>query len=342
MLTLKDLDFSYPEELVAQTPRRPSRVMWVEEEPCEISVDQLLEKFNPGDLLILNNTKVLKRRVFVGDLEILFLKSKDLIHWQVLFPASRTKIGDRIELPLGETIELISKGRPQEVRSDRPLTEDYFEKIAEIPLPPYIQKARQERHTRSEDSFWYQTAWAEKAGSLASPTASLHFTQAHLEILKSKNIQIHFVTLHVGLGTFLPVTTEILDQHKMHFEEVEIPIQSWQAIQEAKAKGFSVWALGTTSARALESAAAGKLEKNELGFFGSTDLMIAPPYDWKIVDKLLTNFHQPQSTLLALVAGFSSLEKVKSCYQWAIERKFRLFSYGDLSVWIKPFEKSRE
>ncbi len=335
MLTLKGLDFSYPPELMAQSPVRPSRVMWVDGNPCEISIDQLLEKFKPNDLLILNNTKVLKRRIFIGDLEILFLKSENFLDWQVLFPASRTKIGEWIDLPLGEKIQLLSKGRPQEVRSLRPLSEEYFEKVAEIPLPPYIQKARDERHTRDEDSLWYQTAWAEKSGSLASPTASLHFSKDHLEILKNKKVQIHFITLHVGLGTFLPVTTEILSQHKMHFEDVEIPLPTWQAVQDTKSKGFAVWALGTTAARALESAAIGKLEKTSQGFRGATDLMIAPPYDWKVVDRLMTNFHQPQSTLLALVAGFSSLEKVKSCYQWAIERKFRLFSYGDLSVWIK-------
>ncbi len=339
MLTLKDLDFPYPAELIAQSPVRPSRVMWVDGNPIEISIDQLLEKFNPGDLLILNNTKVLKRRIFVGDLEILFLKSENLLDWQVLFPASRTKIGDWIELPLGEKIQLLSKGRPQEVRSARPLSEEYFEKVAEIPLPPYIQKAREERHTRDEDSLWYQTAWAEKAGSLASPTASLHFSKDHLEVLRNKKVQIQWITLHVGLGTFLPVTTEILSEHKMHSEDVEIPSQTWQAVQGTKSKGFAVWALGTTAARALESAAVGKLEKTSQGFRGATDLMIAPPYDWRVVDRLLTNFHQPQSTLLALVAGFSSLEKVKSCYQWAIERKFRLFSYGDLSVWIKESDQ---
>ncbi len=336
MLKLKDLDFSYPEELVAQFPQRPSRVMLVDSQPSEISITQLLEKFKPGDLLVLNNTKVLKRRVFVDDLEILFLSSKDLKNWQVLFPASRINIGDSIKLPLGEKIKLISKGRPQWVESENPLTEEYFEKVAEIPLPPYIQKARHERHSRSEDSQWYQSAWAEKAGSLAAPTASLHFTQKNLEELKNKNIKIEFITLHVGLGTFLPVTTEILSEHKMHSEEVEISLSAWENIQTAKAKGHAIWALGTTTARALESAAMSKLEKTSVVFFGPTDIMIAPPYDWKIVDRLLTNFHQPQSTLLALVAAFSDLEKVKSCYQWAIERKFRLFSYGDLSVWMKP------
>ena len=335
MLSLKDLDFSYPEELVATFPQRPSRVMWVDKTPSEISILQLLEKFQAGDLLVLNDTKVLKRRVFVGDLEILFLKSEDRKEWQVLFPASRYKVGDVIELPFGEQVELMSKGRPQVVRSQKSLSEDYFEKVAEIPLPPYIQKARQQRHTKVEDALWYQTAWAEKPGSLASPTASLHFTQDHLEILKKKSVQIQSITLHVGLGTFLPVTTEILSEHKMHSEEVEISAATWAAIESTGQSGHKIWALGTTTARALESAALGKLEKNAQGFFGVTDIMIAPPYQWKVVDRLLTNFHQPQSTLLALVAGFSDLEKVKSCYQWAIERKFRLFSYGDLSVWSR-------
>ncbi len=334
-LRIQDLDFNFPEELVAQSPSRPSRVMWVENEPVEISIDELISRIPSGDVLVINDTRVLKRRVFAGDLEVLFLQSEDRKIWDVLFPASRFKIGDSIELPLGVIVKVLEKGRPQKLQSSVPLEESYFEKVAEIPLPPYIQKARNERHTRQQDSQWYQTAWAEKPGSLASPTASLHFTSEHLEKLKRKGVVIANVTLHVGLGTFLPVTTEILEEHKMHSEFVEVAAVTWQTIQSAKTAGKKVWALGTTSARALESAAAGKLRKSDSGFIGSTDLLIAPGFEWQVVDRLLTNFHQPESTLLALVAAFTNLEKVKSCYQWAIDRSFHLFSYGDLSVWIR-------
>jgi S-adenosylmethionine:tRNA ribosyltransferase-isomerase len=331
MILLKDLDFFYSEELVAQAPSRPSRVMWVDENPSEISIEELIKRIPAGDVLVLNDTRVLKRRVFAGDLEILFLQSNDQQTWDVLFPASRFKIGDTIELPLGVQAKVLEKGRPQKLQTSQPLNETYFEQVAEIPLPPYIQKARNERHTRNEDSLWYQTAWAEKPGSLASPTASLHFSHQDIEQLKKNGVQVVTVTLHVGLGTFLPVTTEILEEHKMHSEYVEITSKTWQSILDAKSRGHHIWALGTTTARALESAALGRLQ-NQKGF---TDLLIVPSHKWQIVDRLLTNFHQPQSTLLALVAAFSDLEKVKSCYQWAIERKFRLFSYGDLSVWIR-------
>jgi S-adenosylmethionine:tRNA ribosyltransferase-isomerase len=347
MLTLKDLNYSYPEDLVAQAPLRPSRVMWTEGHPTEISIDELIERIPTNDILVLNDTKVLKRRVYAEsaeansktELEILFLQSEDQIHWDVLFPASRIKIGDSVELPLGISMQLLSKGRPQKVKTSRPLTDEDFEKIGEIPLPPYIQKARNQRHTQAEDEVWYQTSWAEKPGSLAAPTASLHFSQDHLKRLKERGVQIYYITLHVGLGTFLPVTTEILGEHKMHSEIVEISAGTWLAIQSARARGQKVWALGTTSARALESAAQGKLQSQKMenfsGFFGTTDLLILPPYEWKIVDRLLTNFHQPQSTLLAMVAAFADLAKVKSCYAWAVEQKFRLFSYGDLSVWLR-------
>lgn len=333
MIQLKDLDFIYPEELVAQIPARPSRVMWVDEKPCEISVEQLIERIPAGDILVVNDTRVLKRRVFCGDIEILFLQSQDQKNWDVLFPASKFSVGDLLELPLGLTAKVVAKGRPQKLETSEALKESYFEKVAEIPLPPYIQKARHERHTKKQDDQWYQTAWAEKPGSLAAPTASLHFSHEHIQALKNKGVTVVSLTLHVGLGTFLPVTSEKLEDHKMHSEYVEISSKTWQTVQESKKSGRRIWALGTTAARALESAALGKIEDCDGRFVGFTDLMIAPPFKWQVVDRLLTNFHQPQSTLLALVAAFSGLQKVKHSYNWAIENKFRLFSYGDLSVW---------
>jgi len=335
-MRISDLEYSFPEELLAQNPVRPSRVMWVENsEPREISVAELISKIPAGDVLVLNDTKVLHRRVFVGELEILFLASIDQKEWEVLFPSKKMKIGDKIELPLGVIAELTQKGRPQKLRCDCNLAEDYFQKVAELPLPPYIQKARGERHTRPEDEAWYQTRWAEKPGSFAAPTASLHLSENDLEELRKRNVQIEKITLHVGLGTFLPVTTENLNDHKMHEEQVEISASTWQKIQEARSKNRKIWALGTTVTRALESAALGKIPQTSKGFFGSTDLLIQPGFEFQVVDHLMTNFHQPQSTLLALVAAYAGLEKVKACYSWAIERKFRLFSYGDLSVWSR-------
>lgn len=337
-MKLSDLEFTYPEELVGLSPQKPSRVMWVDEQglPSEISLESLLDKFNTGDVLVVNNTRVLKRRVFSGDLEILFLKQKSATDWEVLFPSKKYKLGALIELPLGLTMELIEKGRPQTVRLSQEVSEDYFSKVAELPLPPYIQKARDQRHTQEQDENWYQTAWASQPGSFAAPTASLHFSSEDMQRLKARGVEIIELTLHVGLGTFLPVTVENLDDHDMHEEFVEISSHSWQAVQAAKAEGRKVWSLGTTSTRSLESAAAGMLKPQADGSLsGFTKLLIQPGFEFKVVDVLLTNFHQPQSTLLALVSGFSSLERVKACYQWAIERRFRLFSYGDLSCWTK-------
>lgn len=335
-MKVTDLDFSYPEELVATAPQRPSRVMWVAagQPPEEISLQDLLARIPSGDVLVVNNTRVLKRRVFSGEVEILFLKNVTGRDWEVLFPAKKYKVGHVFELPWGVTMTLTEKGRPQKVQLNQDVTEDYFQKVAELPLPPYIQKARAQRHTVDADETWYQTAWAKEPGSFAAPTASLHFTAQDMENLRARGVLLHEVTLHVGLGTFLPVTAEDLDDHDMHEEYVEVSASTWSAIEKARSEGRHVWALGTTTTRSLESVAQGLLSGSaQEGFRGFTKLLIQPGYEFKAVSRLLTNFHQPQSTLLALVAGFSSLERVKACYQWAIERKFRLFSYGDLTCW---------
>jgi len=333
----EELQFEYPEDLVATEPRRPSRVMWASPSPREISLDDLVEKFERGDLLVINETHVLKRRVFAGEREILFLREVSPRVWEVLFPSRDVKIGQSLELPEGRQMKLLEKGRPQRVEIDADLDAGYFERQGEVPLPPYIQKARGARHAQAQDDSWYQIFWARQAGSLAAPTASLHFTPAHFERLRSRGVRIEPVTLHVGLGTFLPVTADDLRDHVMHFEDVEIPSATWAAVLEVRLAGGRVWALGTTVARTLESATAGKLLPGSAGlaFKGSTDLFITPGFQWRVVDRLLTNFHQPESTLLALVASFAGLSKVRAAYQWAIENRFRLFSYGDLSVWSK-------
>lgn len=353
-MKIQDLKFDYPESLVARSPEYPPRVMWVQNsEPREISFFNLLERIRPEDVLVINETKVLKRRMFAkslskptnNEIEFLFLGSREpqlnpakphlpaTQEWEVLFPAKLFRLGDEFELPGGIRIELIEKGRPQWVRSTAVLDESYFQKYAEVPLPPYIQKARDQRHTQIEDDSWYQTAWAQNPGSLAAPTASLHFRESDLQILKDKGVHIAKVTLHVGLGTFLPVQTPDLDDHQMHSEWVEVPAATWRQIHESRRAGRTIWSLGTTVARSLESAALGKLTEGPSGFSGMTDLLIQPGFQWQVCDRLLTNFHQPESTLLALVAGFSDLKTVHHCYRWAIQNEFRLFSYGDLSVW---------
>lgn len=334
-MKLVELDYQFPEELIATERALRSRIMsGLGNEVKEINFDELLERFSSGDVLVVNNTKVLRRRVFTSDnIEMLFLTSADQLEWEVLFPSAKYKIGSRFSLPESVEVMLSQKGRPQKVVSNKPLDERYFETHGELPLPPYIQKARNERRNRQEDKNMYQTGWAEKPGSFAAPTASFHFTDLFLQKLRDKGISILQVTLHVGLGTFLPVTVENLKDHVMHSESVEIPEVVWNQILSAKKKGYRIWALGTTVTRALESAALGKLETTGGSLVGETQLMITPGFEFKIVDRLLTNFHQPKSTLLALVSAFAGLEKVKRAYAWAIERKFRLFSYGDLTVW---------
>lgn len=337
-MKLTDLDFTYPEDLVATEPQRPSRVMWVEglSLPREVGFRDLLNQIPPQAALVVNNTKVLKRRVFAGDLEILFLKQINATDWEVLFPSKKFKIGDKVSLPQGLEMTLLVKGRPQVVRLSQEVEESYFAEVAELPLPPYIQKARSQRHTVDADESWYQTAWAQKAGSFAAPTASLHFSKEDIDYIKSRGVKVYELTLHVGLGTFLPVTVDDLDDHEMHEEMAEISAETWSALMKHKERGDEIWALGTTSVRSLESAALGLLQKSpEGGFIGATKLLIQPGYQWQMVDVLMTNFHQPQSTLLALVAAFTNIDHVKTCYSWAIENKFRLFSYGDLSIWRK-------
>lgn len=330
-MKLSDLKYDYPEELIATSPSRPTRVMLVnpEGQPSEITISQLIEQIPAGDVLVLNDTKVLKRRVFAGELEILFLEELPNGQQKVLFPSKKFKAGDEITLPNGAKMKLLEKGLPQLVEVYPRLTESDFEKFGELPLPPYIQKARSARHNVEADESWYQTAWAVNPGSFAAPTASLHFTDADLKKLEAKGVKVLKITLHVGLGTFLPVKTENLDDHKMHAEVYDVPVDVWSEIEKAKATQHKIWALGTTVTRTLETVARTKK------LSGASEILLQEGSDFLVVDRLMTNFHQPESTLLALVSGFSNLETVKKNYAWAIERKFKLFSYGDFSVWIK-------
>lgn len=328
-MKLSDLRFDYPEELIATSPSRPTRVMLVDTngQPSEITISQLIEQIPAGDVLVLNDTKVLKRRVFVDDLEILFLEELPDGRQKVLFPSKKYKVNDEITLPNGAKMKLLEKGLPQIVQVTPRLTEADFDKFGELPLPPYIQKARDARHNIQADESWYQTAWAVNPGSFAAPTASLHFCDTDLKALEAKGVKVLKITLHVGLGTFLPVKVEDLADHKMHAEVYEVAKAVWDQIEIAKAAQHKVWALGTTVTRTLETVARTK----ELS--GSSEILLQEGSEFLVVDRLMTNFHQPESTLLALVSGFSSLENVKKNYAWAIERKFKLFSYGDFSVW---------
>lgn len=333
-----ELLFEYPEHLVALEPRRPSRVMRVEgQTPKEISFQDLLDLPSPGDIWVINNTQVLPRRIWAHDpeLEILFLKpvNSDQTVWETLFPASRIKDNQIVKLPQDIHLQVISRGIPQVVKLSHPVTDVFFNQYGELPLPPYIQKLRGDRHQTPQDSKWYQTAWAKYAGSLAAPTASLHFSEQDMQYLKSRGVIVLEVTLHIGIGTFLPVKTENLSEHVMHKEWAEVSSAVWNQIITAKKQGSKIWGLGTTVTRTLESIPKGFLQKTHDGYLGETQLFIQPGFKFEVLDHLITNFHQPESTLLALVAAVQDLSTVKACYQWAIQNQFRLFSYGDLSVW---------
>ncbi len=338
-MKIDDLDYEFPEHLIATTPRKSSRIMWVggDNKPEELTKNELLDRISCDDILIINDTKVLKCRVFSqAEEDVLFLNSTDGLTWQVLFPAKKFKCGHRLQMPGGIELELLEKGLPQRVRASQPITSSYFEQFGEMPIPPYIQQARGCRHNNAQDYLSYQSDWALKEGSQAAPTASLHFTKEDLEQLRKKGVCVESITLHVGAGTFFPVKEFELQNHSIHKEWVEISRQTRNQIIKIKNQGGKCWALGTTVTRAVESVMHDQLKVSEVGdYLGMTQLFIYPPFEFKVVDRLLTNFHQPKSTLLALVSAFSGINCVKESYRWAIERSFMLFSYGDLSVWIR-------
>jgi S-adenosylmethionine:tRNA ribosyltransferase-isomerase len=334
-----ELYFDYPESLVATEPQPNFRAAFVAREtqtPQELNAkSQLIEMINPGDVLVINNTRVERRRVTTQNgIEILFLKEIAENEWQVLCPARAIRDEEIILLPGEVKAQLTQRGLPQILKVSQNIAADYFATHGELALPPYIQKARGERHNREQEEAWYQTAWAKNSGSQASPTASLHFDLQDLEALKQKGVQVCELTLHVGMGTFLPIKVDNIDDHKMHSEEVTLPNATVQKIIEAKRNGKKVWALGTTALRALEGFSRGHLKETDTGdYFGQTDIFIKPGYQFEVVDCLLTNFHQPESTLLALVMAFAGRERVLQTYDWAIKNNFKLFSYGDLTIW---------
>ncbi len=333
-----DLEFEFPKELIALKPQRPSRVLLniSGEEPKEILFSDLSKVFEKGDLLVINDTKVIPSRVLSksGE-EFLFIKAKDQFSWEVLFPARGAKIGKVYELPGGLVVELSEKGLPQTVKLSRAIDFSYFSQFGMVNLPPYILSERDDADS-AMDHEWYQTLWAKNLGSVAAPTASLHFSLEDLEKIRSHGVSVESLTLHVGLGTFLPLKADDLKEHEMHAEYISIEKSVVEKANEVRSRGKRVWALGTTVARSLESVAQGLIELDETKsrYQGESKLFIYPPYQFKLVNGLLTNFHQPESTLLALVFAFFGMNSVKKAYAHAIKQRFRLFSYGDLSVWI--------
>lgn len=331
-----DFDYYLPEELIAQTPATPrdsSRMLVFDRENDKIyhkHFYDLVDFLKEGDLLVRNNTKVLPARMFAstkngGKVEVLLLKRFDLTEWEVLVkpgkkakPGARLTISDDLSLEVLSTIEESGSRRVKFYYDG--VFEDVISRVGEMPLPPYITE-------KLKDQNRYQTVYAEKDGSAAAPTAGLHFTEELIEKLKNKGVEFADVLLHVGLGTFRPVKTEDILSHHMHSEYYEVDEVAAEKINRAKKEGRRVIAVGTTSVRTLESAA------DENGFIrpvkGNTEIFIYPPYKFKCVDALITNFHLPKSTLLMLVSSLSTREKMLDIYNTAVEEKYRFFSFGD-------------
>lgn len=341
-MRLSEFDYSYPKELVAFFPtekRESSRVIALNREKGQMDHRGFVDfprYFKEGDVLVLNDSKVLPCRLFArkktgGRIELLLLREIKTGIWECLVSGSGT-LKERTELIFsedltGEIVDGFGNIRRVRLMYDGSLLR-ILEKIGHVPLPPYIKRDDQPEIDRPR----YQTVYAEKPGSVAAPTAGFHLTPEILSTLKDRGVQITYLTLHVGIGTFLPIRCEKIEEHQMHGEFYEIPAETAEVINRAKREKRAVSVVGTTTVRALESACDEK-SKVRAGE-GYTTKFIYPPYPFHVVDRLLTNFHQPKSTLLVLVSAFAGREFVLKAYQEAIERRYRLFSYGDCMLII--------
>lgn len=341
-----DFDYELPEELIAQHPavqRDHSRLLVMDKYTGAVEhrvFRDIVNYLHAGDVLVLNNTKVIPARIFgvkeggTAKIEVLLLKRDDDLPntWEVLVhPGKRAKVGTVIDFGegrlKGEVIANTSAGRKVTFHFDG-IFEEILEELGTMPLPPYI-------HEQLEDQNRYQTVYAKVDGSAAAPTAGLHFTTELLETLRQNGIEIEEVLLHVGLGTFKPVSEEDVEDHEMHSEYYEISQETADRINKAKAEGRRIISVGTTSTRALESAAKdGRLQAGS----GWTNIFIYPGYKWQIIDGLITNFHLPKSTLMMLVSALSTREHILAAYKEAVAQRYRFFSFGD-AMFINPGDK---
>jgi S-adenosylmethionine:tRNA ribosyltransferase-isomerase len=331
MYSLSDFDFELPPELIAQTPlaeRSASRLLQVQgAQLTDRRFSDIVALLQPGDLLVFNDTRVIKARLFGvketgGRIEALVERILDArtVHAQVRAsksppPGTRIRLADAFDVTVGERFgEFYTLHFPADAF-------DLLEQYGSLPLPPYI-----DHEADAYDETRYQTVYAKEPGAVAAPTAGLHFDDALLAQLAARGVQQAFVTLHVGAGTFQPVRVEDLSQHKMHSEWYTISPETVAAVRATKAAGRRVIAVGTTSMRALESGSqSGELQAGS----DDTQLFITPGYTFKTVDQLVTNFHLPKSTLLMLVSAFAGYEHIRAAYAHAIAQKYRFFSYGD-------------
>ena len=343
MLT-RDFDFELPPESIAQhaVPRGESRLLVLDREGPDRHrrVRDLPGLLRPGDLLVLNNTRVIPARLFARRLsrtvtadgetagariELLLIERAGELEWNALArPGRRARPGTLLELDAGLTAEVTAKSEDSRhrLRFSEPV-EPHLERLGHVPLPPYIQ-----RPDAAEDRERYQTVFARQPGAIAAPTAGLHFSEELLREIAAAGVEIAELTLHVGIGTFKPVSAERVDEHRMDFERYEVPEETAAAIRHARSRSGRLVAVGTTVVRTLESAArqgGGEVQPGA----GATDLFITPGFRFQVVDALLTNFHLPRSTLLMLVSAFAGRDRVLAAYEEAVREGYRFYSYGD-------------
>lgn len=345
-MKLSDFDYYLPKELIAaypKTARDQARLLVLDKKSGEMEhkiFSDVIDYLEAGDVLVLNDSKVIPARLIGkkesgGELEIFLSKFKNDF-WECLVKG-RVKPGQKVIFSDKLKAELIASNDDSTWMVRFNLTGSEFfhemERIGQMPLPPYIIKSRQSSvvSRQFDDREDYQTVYADdaKPGSVAAPTAGLHFTPELLEKIKAKGVRVEYVTLHVGLGTFLPVKTENIEEHKIHSEWTEVPQNTIAAILRAKAEGKRVVAVGTTTARTLEYFFKFMPAQAGILFSGWVDIFIYPGYQFKVVDALVTNFHLPKSTLLMLVSALAGKKSIDKAYQEAIKRKYRFYSYGD-------------
>ena len=344
-----DFDYDLPESSIAQTPVEPrdsSRLLVLKRDAGTLEhrvFREIGQYLDPGDLLVLNQTRVIPGRIFGrketgGRVELLLLRRRDSLTWETLVGGKGLRVGRKITVEartsdylrtqsgvLGEGVGLqgeiveILEGSERVIRFSVPI-EPFFPRVGNVPLPPYI-------HERLADPERYQTVYAREPGSAAAPTAGLHFTPRLLLELQEKGVRIGYVTLHVGLDTFAPVTEDDPTEHKIHTEWCELPRKTADLINETRHEGGRVIAVGTTSVRTLESAGTGP--EGVLAFVGPTSIFILPGYQFKTVDAIITNFHLPRSTLIMLVSAFAGRKRILTTYETAIKEGYRFYSFGD-------------
>lgn len=338
---LSDFDYTLPQELIAQTPsqkREMSRMMVLDRASQTIEhkhFADIVDFLDENDFLVLNNTKVIPARLYAKKdtgalIEIFLVREVEPKIWLTLIkPSKRVKKRMKLSISKDLEVEILEKEDDKwfvKLHYDGNLYE-ILDKVGNIPLPPYIERQLTSEQYKALDFERYQTVYAEKPGAVAAPTAGLHFTKEILKTLEQKGVHHCFVTLNVGLGTFKPVKCENILEHKMDSELFEISEDSAKAINEAKKQGKNIVAVGTTTVRTLETTMKkfGEIKPVK----SSSELFIYPSYEFQIVDKLITNFHLPKSTLLMLVSAFSSREFILKAYETAIKEKYRFYSYGD-------------